>query len=354
MAHKNLIKGFKKPQGITLEPAEQTTDYACFTVQPFERGCGTTIGNSLRRILLSSIQGYAITAVRVTTYDAEENAHVISSEFETIPHVVEDTLDILNNMKQLRLTLNGDIDRHMVVLKASGQQEITGASLAEQTDVKVLNPDQHIVTLMKPANLEVEIQIERGRGYVPAELNKKYVEVVGTIPIDAIFSPIQRVKYNVTSTRVEQRTDYDKLMLEIWTDGTVLPEDALSEAAQIAKEHFMVFINHEEEGTVFDEENDEEDERIQQLLNTTVDELELSVRSSNCLKNVDIRTIGDLVILTEEEIAKTRNFGKKSLQEIKEKLEEWNVSLGMKDYDEIKQSLLKSIKKQEQIGENEA
>jgi DNA-directed RNA polymerase subunit alpha len=192
---------------------------------------------------------------------------------------------------------------------------------------------------MDNGNLELEVQIDLGRGYVPAEVNEKYVEVIGTIPVDAVFSPIRRVKYDVENTRVGQRTDYDKLVFELWTDGTVSPEDAIAEAAKIAKDQFTIFINFDEDQIMGDDDIDEEEERVRKLLDTPVEELELSVRSSNCLKNANIRTIGDLTSKSEDEIAKTRNFGKKSLQEIKEKLGEWNLALGMTDYSALKESL---------------
>ncbi|MDC7234374.1 MAG: DNA-directed RNA polymerase subunit alpha, partial [Spirochaetales bacterium] len=194
-------------------------------------------------------------------------------------------------------------------------------------------------TMMEGADLEFEIQIDLGRGYVPSELNEKYIDVVGTIPVDSIFSPIKKVRYEVENTRVGQRSDYDKLILEIWTDGTISPEDALAESAKIAKDHFTIFINFDEDDVVGDDEVDEEEERVKALLDTPVEELELSVRSSNCLKNANIKTIGDLTRRTEEDIAKTRNFGKKSLMEIKEKLKEWNLSLGMVDYSVLKKTI---------------
>lgn len=207
------------------------------------------------------------------------------------------------------------------------------------------------MTLMDGAHIEIEVQIDFGRGYVPAELNEKYIEVIGTIPLDAIFSPIRRVRYNVENTRVGQRTDYDKLVFEVWTDGTVSPEDAVAEAAKIAKDHFTIFINFDEDDILGDDDIDEEEERIRKLLDTPVEELELSVRSSNCLKNANIRSIGDLTSRTEDDIAKTRNFGKKSLQEIKEKLHEWNLALGMTDYGALKQALRVQQEKKEQEDE---
>ena len=351
MARKNLLKGFKRPKGITFEHSEVNPFYGKFVAYPFERGYGTTIGNTLRRILLSSIQGYAVSATRITSYDSEGTAHVLSSEYESIPEVVEDTPDILNRLKQLQLSLSDDSDQKTVVVEAKGKGVVTGADLEVESGVVVKNKDLVIMTLMPNANVELEIQIDLGRGYVPAELNEKYIEVIGTIPVDAIFSPIQRVRYEVENTRVGQRTDYDKLMLEVWTDGTLRPEDALAEAAKIAKDHFTIFINFDEDAVIGDDDVDEEEERIRQLLETPVEELELSVRSSNCLKNANIRSIGDLTARTEEDIAKTRNFGKKSLQEIKEKLNEWNLSLGMTDYNQLRQAVRMKRKKEQ---ENEA
>jgi DNA-directed RNA polymerase subunit alpha len=244
-----------------------------------------------------------------------------------------------------------EVEQHTVLIEANGKGVITGADLEAEEGVEVKNRDLVIMTLMAGASVELELQIDLGRGYVPAEMNEKYIEVIGTIPIDAIFSPIRRARFEVENTRVGQRTDYDKLALEVWTDGTIGPDDALAEAAKIAKDHFTIFINFDEDDVVGDEDVDEEEERIRQLLDTPVEELELSVRSSNCLKNANIRSIGDLTARTEEDIAKTRNFGKKSLQEIKEKLNEWNLSLGMTDYSQLRQAVRMKKKKDE---ENEA
>ncbi len=336
MAQKNLLKGFKKPKGITFEYSEANPDYGRFVAYPFERGYGTTIGNSLRRILLSSIQGYAITAIRITSYDAGGTAHVLSSEFEAIPEVVEDTSDFISSLKQLQIRLPEDTEQKTILVAVKGKTVITGASLEVETGVEVINKDLHLLSCMPKANLEIEIQINLGRGYVPAELNEKYIEVIGTIPMDAVFSPIQRVVYSTENTRVGNRADYDKLTLEVWTDGTIKPDDAVAEAAKIAKDHFTIFINFDETDIMAEEDVDEENARVQAILETPVEELELSVRSSNCLKNANIKTIGDLTSKTEDEIAKTRNFGKKSLQEIKEKLKEWNLSLGMTDYSALR------------------
>jgi len=243
----------------------------------------------------------------------------------------------------VQLRLSGDLEEKTILVEAKGSRPLTAKDLAVDNDVEVINGAFPIATLMDKANLEIEIQINLGRGYVPAERNEKYIEVIGTIPIDAIFSPIQKVKYSVENTRVGQRTDYDKLILEIWTDGTITPDDALAEAAKIAKDHFTIFINFDEAEAGGDDEIDEEEERIRALLDTPVEELELSVRSSNCLRNANIRTIGDLTKKTEDEITKTRNFGKKSLQEIRDKLQARGLDLGMKDYAALKKQLKKQL-----------
>jgi DNA-directed RNA polymerase subunit alpha len=275
----------------------------------------------------------------------------LSSEFEAIPGVVEDTPDLINNLKLLQLRLKNDIEQRTIIVEVKGKKELKGSDLEVEEAVEVLNKDHHIATTMEDANFELELQIDLGRGYVPAELNEKYIEVIGTIPMDAIFSPIKKVKYAIEDTRVGQRSDYDKLTLEVWTNGTITPEDAVAEAAKIAKDHFTIFINFDEDNIFGEGDTDEEEEGIRKLLETPVEELELSVRSSNCLKNANIRTIGDLTMRTEEEIAKTRNFGKKSLQEIKEKLLEWNLDLGMTDYAALKKALKTVKKKKEETDE---
>jgi DNA-directed RNA polymerase subunit alpha len=339
MARKNLLKGFKRPKGITFEHGELKSNYGKFTAAPFEPGFGTTVGNTLRRVLLSSIQGYAISAVKITSYNDEGVAHVVSSEFEIAPNIVEDTLEVINNLKQIRLRLSDDLEQDVLTYEWSGKAEIKSGDFARSGQLEVLNPGHHVMTLMENAKLEFKIQVDLGRGYVPSEASERYVEEVGTIPLDAIFSPVKKVRYAVEPTRVGQRSDYDKLVLEIWTDGTIRPDDALAEAAKIAKDHFSVFINFDENNLGSDEDSEEIDERIHQILNTPVEELELSVRSSNCLKNANIKTIGELTRKTEDDIAKTRNFGKKSLQEIKEKLKEWNLSLGITDVNLLKNAV---------------
>jgi len=328
MARKNLLKGFKKPKGITYTPLETNPNYGKFTAYPFETGFGTTIGNTLRRVLLSSIQGYAVTSVRITSYDADGVPHVISSEFEAIPNIAEDTLEVINSLKQIRLRLPGDTEQNTILY------EFKGPGTVKRTE---------------GARVDIEIQVDLGRGYVPAEVNEHYIEIVGTIPMDAIFTPIVKVKYAIEPCRVGQRNDYDKLVLEIWTDGTISPEDALAEAAKIAEEHFRIFINFDDSAISGGDDGDEGDKHVREILNTPVDELELSVRSSNCLKNANIRTIGELTKKTEDDITKTRNFGKKSLTEIKEKLQEWGLTLGMTDYSHLKNL---NITKKEETDES--
>jgi DNA-directed RNA polymerase subunit alpha len=347
MARKNLLKGFKRPKGITFEHGELKPNYGKFIAAPFEPGFGTTVGNTLRRVLLSSIQGYAITAVKITSYDTDGNAHVVSSEFETIPNIVEDTLEVINNLKQIRLRLPMDMEQNVLMYEWSGKSEVRSDDFNREANVEVFSTGQHIMTLMDNARIEMEVQIDLGRGYVPSEVNERYVDVIGTISLDAIYSPVKKVKFLVEPTRVGQRSDYDKLVLEVWTDGTVKPDDVLAEAAKIAKDHFSVFINFDENSLGAELDDDPDDDRIRQILNTPVEELELSVRSSNCLKNANIKTIGELTRKTEDDIAKTRNFGKKSLQEIKEKLKEWNLSLGITDVNVLRNAVRVTPQKEE-------
>ncbi|MCL2557630.1 MAG: DNA-directed RNA polymerase subunit alpha [Treponema sp.] len=354
MARKNLIQGFKRPKGITFEPGELSHNYGKFIASPFEPGFGTTIGNALRRILLSSIQGYAVTAVKITSRNSEGKAHGISSEFELIPGIKEDTLEVINSIKQLRVKLPDDVEQETFQFSWEGKVAVKSDDFDKPGQVEVLSKGLHIMTLEADAKIDIEMQIDLGRGYVPSEVNEQYVEVVGTIPLDAIYSPVKKVKFAVEPVRLGQRGDYDKLVLEIWTDGTVRPEDALAEAAKIAKEYMSVFINFDEGYLAFDDESSEDNERIKAILDTPVEELELSVRSSNCLKNAEIKTIGELTGKTEDDIAKTRNFGKKSLLEIKEKLKEWNLGLGITDLKVLKNAVYKAPRKKEEEEADEA
>lgn len=347
MARKNLLKGFKRPKGISFEHVSTNPNYGKFTAYPFETGFGTTVGNTLRRVLLSSIQGYAITSIRITSYDENGISHVISSEFEAIPNVAEDTLEIINTLKMMRVRLPDEEEQNTIQFEFKGPGVVKSNDFAKEGQLEVMTEDKVVFTMMEGAHLDIEIQVDLGRGYVPAETNEHYIEVVGTIPMDAIFTPVPKVKYSIEPCRVGQRNDYDKLVLEVWTDGTITPDNALSEAAKIAKEHFAVFINFNDKDEIGTDDSDEGDESVLDWLNRPVEELELSVRSSNCLKNANIRTIGELTKKTEDDISKTRNFGKKSLQEIKEKLQEWNLTLGMTDYSHLKNAANLTKQKEE-------
>ncbi len=353
MARKNLLKGFKRPSGITSENTVSTNDYGQFVAYPFERGFGTTVGNTLRRVLLSSIQGYAVSAIRFTTFKGEggiKTPHIVTSEFEPLPGVSEDIPDIIAAIKKLNIGMPEECEGTILTIQCKGPGVITGADF-ERDQVTVTNRDLPIMTMMPDCDLEMEVQIDLGRGYVPSEQNEKYSEEPGTIAIDAFYSPIKRVKYAIEPCRVGERIDYEKLILDVYTDGTITPENALGEAAKIIKEHFTIFINFDEDKICTTEEVDEEEEKVKKLLDTPVEELELTVRSSNCLKNAGIKTIGDLAKKTEDEITKTRNFGKKSLSEIKEKLKEWGLTLGMTDFSVLKNSIKVPENKEE---ENEA
>lgn len=309
-----------KPKSILIDEDSYTNSYGKFSCEPLERGFGITIGNALRRILLSSLQGAAIVSVKFN-----EVVH----EFTTIPGVFEDVTDIILNLKEIRFKL---IDEEEAVLTLSKQGEgvVRAGDIETSESVVILNPDQHIATLNKEGKLNMEMVVKMGKGYVPAEKNKGKNQAIGVIPMDAIFSPIKKVNYLVTNARVGQVADYDKLTLEVWTDGSVLPEDAVAYAAKIFKEQMTPFINFKEEPEPSEMEEEEQEEKLNENLFRPVSELELSVRSANCLKNANITLIGELVQKTEAEMLKTKNFGRKSLNEIKSILQEMGLSLGMK------------------------
>jgi len=309
-----------KPKSITIEEDSHTSTYGKFICEPLERGFGITIGNSLRRILLSSLQGSAIVSVK---FDG------VVHEFSTLPGVLEDVTDIILNLKEIKLRLV-DQEEAVIHLSHEGEGNVTAAEIETNGLVEILNPDQHIATLNKEAKLNMEMVVRMGKGYLSAEAAKGGEQTIGVIPIDAIFSPIRKVNYVVTNARVGQITDYDKLTLEVWTDGSVVPEDAVAYAAKILKEQMTPFINFEEEEEPEIVEEEKEEEKLNQNLFRPVSELELSVRSANCLKNANITLIGELVQKTEPEMLKTKNFGRKSLNEIKTILEEMGLSLGMK------------------------
>jgi len=297
-----------------------TPFYAKFAAEPFERGFGITIGNSLRRILLSSLQGAAITSVKIDG---------VLHEFSTVPGVKEDATEILLNLKEVRLKLHTEGPK-VIRVKAEGPKVVRAGDLITGEAVEILNPDHHLATLSREAKLSMEMMVKTGRGYVPAERNKEEGQPIGTIPLDAIFSPIKKVNYTVTNARVGQITDYDKLTLEVWTDGSINPEEAVAQAAKILKEQLSIFITFEEEEDLESLREQDDKESLNENLFRSVDELELSVRSANCLKHANIKLIGDLVQKTEAEILATKNFGRKSLNEIKELLSGMGLNLGMK------------------------
>lgn len=315
------MKDFQIPMRVEVDKDTQSPTFGRFTTEAFERGFGTTIGNALRRILLSSLTGAAVTTVKI-----EGVVH----EFSTISGVTEDVTAIILNIKSLRLALHTDKPK-TIRLKKKGPGEAKGSDVLHDAEVTILTPELHIATLDKDATLDIEMTVKHGRGYVPAERNKEEGLPIGVIAIDSVFSPIKRVNFHVENARVGRMTDYDKLAMEIWTDGTISPRDALSNAAGILREHLDIFINPEERSEGKSEAGYEESHReVNKNLSRSVNELELSVRAANCLKNANIKTIADLVQKSEGEMLRTKNFGKKSLNEIKEILTEMGLSLGTK------------------------
>ncbi|MCK4907876.1 MAG: DNA-directed RNA polymerase subunit alpha [Spirochaetes bacterium] len=331
MSNKNLLKGFKKPS-VSFEAGKQEANRGIFYAGPFEKGFGVTIANSLRRALLSSIQGYAISAIKID-FIKDGKQHILSSEFETIAGIKEDTIDIVANLKGVNILLtNEDEETRVITIEKKGSGVFKAGELEVDNGVKILNPDHYIATLEDKADFTIEMQIDFSRGYVSTDkIDPDTIETIGTIPIDAMFSPIEKVSYKIENARVGQRGDYDKVELDITTDATITPEDAIAQAAKILKEHFSCFINFQEEPEFEQSEYDEEKEKMVKILDTSVEELELSVRSSNCLKMANINSIGDLVQRSEEEMVKTKNFGKKSLAEIQNKLKQYSLALGMKE-----------------------
>jgi DNA-directed RNA polymerase subunit alpha len=314
-----LWRGFQKPKRLATDTETLTDKYGRFYAQPFERGFGTTIGNALRRVLLSSIEGAAVTAVKIEG---------VLHEFQSIPGVVEDATDIILNLKQIPFKLNGDGPK-AIYLKTDQPGVITSGMVEADGDVEVLDKNVYIATVSEGGKVDMEMRLKRGRGYVSADKNFDDDLGLGFIPIDSVHSPVRKVNYTVEAARLGQITDYDKLDIEIWTNGSIAPADALGLAAKLLKDHMTIFINFEEE--LETEARGEEKPQIKnENLNRSVEELELSVRSYNCLKNANIQTIGELVQKTEAEMLKTKNFGRKSLNEIKEILASMGLSLGMK------------------------
>jgi DNA-directed RNA polymerase subunit alpha len=315
-------KALQMPERIVADDAIASERHGRFVVEPLERGFGVTLGTALRRVLLSSLQGVAVTAMRVLD-------DRVRHEFATIPGVLEDVTDIVLNLKQVRFKHLGDGPRRGT-FRAKGKTEVKAGDLEISTDIKVLNTDLHIATVNKEGELQMEIEVSSGKGYVSEEQHNAVLERFGWIPVDSVFSPVTKVNFWVENTRIGQRIDYDKLIIEIWTDGSILPGDALSMASKILRDHFSLFIRFEE---TFEEEVeeiiDEEYNRIKELLERSVDELELSVRAGNCLRAAQIRSIGDLVQKTEAEMLQYRNFGKKSLKEIQDLIQTMGLHFGM-------------------------
>ena len=311
------------PKSLTKVEDSATETYAKFIAEPFEAGYGHTIGNSLRRVLLSSLEGAAITSVKI------EGAN---HEFQTLPHVVEDVTDIVLNLKRVKFKAHDHEVRNLRI-NVNKEGAVTAGDIDDSAQCEVLNKDLVICTLDKKHRFEAELEVKVGRGFARGDENKHPDQPIGVIAIDSIFSPVTRVKYAVGNTRVGQRTDYDKLEIEIWTDGRVTPEDALVQASSILKKHFEPFYAYDENAVEFDEmpkEQTQENQKMKKLLNMSVNEIELSVRAANCLNNANITTVGQLAMKSEAEMLKYRNFGKKSLNEIKDKLVQLNLSLGMK------------------------
>jgi len=314
------MTGLQMPKRLVCEQETRTPTFCHFYALPFERGFGTTIGNALRRILLSSIEGAAITAVKIEG---------VLHEFSSIPGVREDVTDIIMNLKQIPLKLHVDHPKTLY-LESTGAGDLKSGDIKPDPDVEILDPNIHIATVNETANLKIEIRVKMGRGYVPADENFDEDLDIGYIPIDSTHSPVKKVNFYVEAARLGHATDYDRLNLDIWTNGCLKPEEALAQAAKILKDHMAIFIDFEEEPERLEGEDDRDYESLNENLNRSVEELELSVRSYNCLKNANIQTIGELVTRTEAEMLKTKNFGRKSLNEIKEILAGMGLSFGMK------------------------
>jgi len=315
-----MFKGFQKPKRLVANTETLNERYGSFTAQPFERGFGTTIGNSLRRVLLSSIEGAAITAVRI-----EGIAH----EFSPIPGVTEDATDIILNLKQVPFKMSTDAV-HTVRLIVDQPGEVLSGQIETSSDIEVLDRNVHIATVGEGGKLNIEMRLKQGRGYVSADRNFDEDLPIGYIAIDSVHSPVRKVNYSVENARLGQMTDYDKLNLEVWTNGAISPQDAIGHASKLLKDHMSIFINFEETPEVTEEPAERVMNQMNEVLNRSVDEMELSVRSYNCLKNANIGTIGDLVQKTEAEMLRTKNFGRKSLNEIKEILAGMGLGFGMK------------------------
>lgn len=313
---------FEMPKRLVKDDPTATDTYAKFIAEPFETGYGHTVGNSLRRVLLSSLEGAAITSVKI-----DGAMH----EFTTVDGVAEDVTDIVLNLKKIKFKGHSR-EPQTLLLSANKEGAVTAADIQLNQNIEIVNPEQLICTLDRKKKLEMEFEVKVGRGFCPGDENKKVDQAIGVIAIDSLFSPVSRVRYSVEAARVGQRTDYDKLILEVWTDGRISPDDALTQASAILQHHLDVFVGYDKNAVEFEEEvkpQDDEKAKLKKLLNMSVNEIELSVRAANCLNNANITSVGQLVMKTEQEMLKYRNFGKKSLNEIKEKLSGLGLTLGM-------------------------
>ena len=331
-------QGIVKPKRLEFDKKNRSEYYGKLSAGPFERGFGVTIGSSLRRMLLSSIEGAAVVAVKFEG---------IFHEFSSIPGVVEDVTEIVLNIKQLNLRLTGEADSKRIYIKASEAGSVYAKDIIADPDVEILNPDHALLTIDQSAKVDLEMIVRKGRGYVPADKHIIENESVQMIPIDSSFSPIEKISYIIENTRVGQSSDYDSLVMELWTNGGITPEDAVAHAAKIVKDHMQIFINFDEEPEPVIPQVDEKKQKMLGNMAKCVEELELSVRSYNCLKNANIQTIAELVTKTDGEMLKTRNFGRKSLNEIKEILEEMGLHLGMKLEEEDLKQISQAQKKKE-------
>ncbi len=321
-----FISGFPMPKVIELNEKTATDTYAEFTVAPLQSGFGHTIGNSLRRVLLSSLEGVAISAVRIDG---------VAHEFATLPNVVEDVTEIVINLKKIRLMCHSDATAKQLEIKKNKAGTVTAADIITDGTIEVLNPDQLICTLDKKVTFRAEIEITKGRGYIPSEKNKKADHPLGTIPIDSLFSPVTRVRYDVGAARVGEETEMDSLVMEIWTDGRMNPPDALEKASKILQDHLRPFLGKQSDEDDMLAAISEEEQKLYRTLIQPVENVELSVRAQNCLNNADIRMLGELCQKSESKMLKYRNFGKKSLDEIIEKLESMKLGLGLKMSEEL-------------------
>jgi DNA-directed RNA polymerase subunit alpha len=320
-APKNLLKGLKRPKMVEFQHIETRPDYGKFVAEPFEKGFGVTIANSLRRVLMSYIEGAAIVAIKIDG---------VSHEFSTMPGIKEDVTRLILNLKRVRLKLEGQGPLTLEIEK-KGAGVLMAGDLAVSSSVEIMNPDLVLAHMNEDANLRMTVQIDKGRGYLPAEVTKKMIDEVGVIPIDALFSPITKVNFDISETRVDQRTDYDKVTFEIWTDMTISPEDAMAYAAKILKEHLTVFINFSEEMYEEEEEFDETDERLKKAMQVAIEEMELSVRTIAVLRSLDMRNVKDIVTRYEDDLRKSKHYSDKVLLQLKSKLANMNLSFGMRE-----------------------